>query len=117
MNGKIIMKEIRSSLIGFIITILTPLISTCTVTELEQLSDLRFGFPFRFISQQSWLTPFEEDFPLKLHIGLPQENPTRILIGNFILSFVSITLILLLVNVLWSVISRRRNMAASTDRK
>lgn len=57
--------------------------------------EVRFGAPFPFIEQTSWLTPFEEDFPLNLTVLSPWENPTRILPGNMVLSVISISVMLL----------------------
>lgn len=101
MNRKLFIQMMKNLCFGFMITILTPFLSIYTVTDLTQLSDLRFGFPFKFISQQSWLTPFEENLPLRVHIGLPQENPTKIIIGNLLLSLAVITIVLFLLESLW----------------
>jgi hypothetical protein len=92
----------RSIWIGIIITILSPFLFKYKVTDLRQFSDLRFGFPFGFISQQSWLTPFEEDLPAKVHIGLPQENPTKIICENFVLSLITITAAVFFIGIIWS---------------
>jgi hypothetical protein len=90
----------RSFWIGAIITILTPFLSTYTITESKQLSELRFGFPFRFVSQQSGLTPFEENLPLKLNFISPWENPTKIIVKNFVFSLLAIVATILLFSIL-----------------
>ena len=89
---------LKKSFLGLIITILSPLFTTYKVIKFENLSALKYGFPFGFIEQQSWLTPFEKDLPLRLHIGLPHENPTRFLVGNFILSLLTVIFILFFVS-------------------
>lgn len=84
----------KSLLTGILITILSPFVTTYTVTNLNQLSDLRFGFPFRFISQQSWLTPFEENLPLRLRI---HKTPTKIIFSNLCLSLITTTIIIFII--------------------
>jgi len=84
-------------LISFILVWLTPFFIPTTVSSQSQLYEVRFGAPFPFIEQTSWLTPFEEDFPLNLTVLSPWENPTRILPGNMVLSVISISVMLLTV--------------------
>lgn len=109
MNKKLLKQLIRDVFIGFAITIFSPLFSPYTVTELDQLSDLRFGFPFRFVIQQSSLTPPEDFLPMKVEIGSIHNNPTRIITRNFILSLILITLIVIVIDILLMIFIRNRN--------
>lgn len=109
MDKKLLKQLVRDLFIGFVITIFSPLLSPYTVTKMEQLSDLRFGFPFRFIIQQSYLTPPEEYLPLKVEVGSLHDNPTRIITKNFILSIISISLIVIAVDILLMIFIRNRN--------
>lgn len=90
MKGKLCIILRRSLWVGTLITILSPFLPIYTVRELDQFSNLKFGFPFRFVTQQSSLTPFKENLPMKLHIQSPYENPTKIIFENFFLSLITI---------------------------
>lgn len=57
--------------------------------RIRSIFKFKFGFPFRFVTQQSSLTPFKENLPMKLHIQSPYENPTKIIFENFFLSLIT----------------------------
>lgn len=102
MKAKLLLSLKRSLWIGTMLTIITPFLSSYKVTDLKQFSELRFGFPFRFISQKSELTPFEENLPLRLHFLSPWENSTEIIIENFIFSLIIIVTFIFLINIIWT---------------
>lgn len=62
------------------------------VSNSNDLSYLRFGFPLPIIEQQTSLTPMEKDFPLTVGVLSPQENATDLLAFNYFFSILIVTL-------------------------
>lgn len=73
-----------SIVIGVIGISITPFFDSVVVTRDYDLTRHRLGFPLPIIEQNTWLTPLEDAFPFELGIVSPQENPTKILIGNYL---------------------------------
>ncbi|GAW93536.1 hypothetical protein KKC1_26670 [Calderihabitans maritimus] len=74
--------------LSFIVVLLTPFVIPATIMNHAQLSEVRLGMPFPFVQQRASLTPLGHEFPFKLRILNPLENPTRILSGNLILDVI-----------------------------
>ncbi|UYZ23754.1 hypothetical protein [Mesobacillus jeotgali] len=73
-----------SILIGWIEVTITPFFDSVTVTPDYDLTKHRLGLPLPIIEQNTWLTPLEDAFPFELGLVSPLENPTQILIGNYL---------------------------------
>jgi len=78
--------------ISLIIVLLSPFLFPVEVTSFSELKALRFGFPFPFIEQASYIIPAREDFPLKLTMQNPLHHVTQISLGNFALSVLNVML-------------------------
>jgi hypothetical protein len=73
-----------SILIGWIGVTITPFFDSVIVTPDYDLTKHRLGLPLPIIEQNTWLTPLEDAFPFELGLVSPLENPTKILIGNYL---------------------------------
>ncbi|HEY3364852.1 MAG TPA: hypothetical protein VGK74_07370 [Symbiobacteriaceae bacterium] len=90
-------KEFRFiAVTSFLVVWVSPFFTPATVHEPGELAGVRFGGPIRFMEQHPTLTPPDEAFPLHFTRLLnPQEHPTTILWGRFVLSM------LLVAGLLW----------------
>ncbi|MEW9052515.1 MAG: hypothetical protein AB2392_15245 [Neobacillus sp.] len=82
-----------SLVIGWLAVSISPLFDTVIVSNANDLSHLRLGFPLPIIEQNTTLTPMEDDFPLTVGLLSPQENATDLLVFNYVFSILIITLI------------------------
>ncbi|WP_226087435.1 hypothetical protein [Mesobacillus sp. S13] len=73
-----------SFLIGWIGISITPFFDSVVVTSDYDLTRHRLGLPLPIIEQNTWLTPLDDAFPFELGLVSPQENPTKIIIGNYL---------------------------------
>ena len=73
-----------SVFIGWIGISITPFFDSVIVTPDYDLTRHRLGVPLPIIEQNTWLTPLEDAFPFELGLVSPQENPTKVLIGNYL---------------------------------
>lgn len=73
-----------SFLIGWIGISITPFFDSAVVTSDYDLTRHRLGLPLPIIEQNTWLTPLNDAFPFELGLVSPQENPTKIIIGNYL---------------------------------
>jgi len=73
-----------SILIGWIGVTITPFFDSVIVTPDYDLTKHRLGLPLPIIEQNTWLTPLEDAFPFELGLVSPLENPTKILIENYL---------------------------------
>lgn len=73
-----------SFLIGWIGISITPFFDSAVVTSDYDLTRHRLGLPLPIIEQNTWLTPLDDAFPFELGLVSPQENPTKIIIGNYL---------------------------------
>ncbi|WNF24628.1 hypothetical protein [Mesobacillus jeotgali] len=78
-----------SIFIGVIGISITPFFDSVVVTPDYDLTKHRLGLPLPIIEQNTWLTPLDDAFPFELGLVSPQENPTKILIGNYLLLVVA----------------------------
>jgi hypothetical protein len=90
-----------SIFIGVIGISITPFFDSVVVTPDYDLTRHRLGLPLPIIEQNTWLTPLEDAFPFKLGLVSPQENPTKILIGNYLFLVVAavVTVYMILVSI------------------
>jgi hypothetical protein len=77
-----------SILIGWLGISLTPFFDSVSVTSEYDLTKHRLGYPLPIIEQHTSLTPMKNAFPFELGVVSPQENPTRLLVGNYFLLIV-----------------------------
>lgn len=73
-----------SIFIGVIGISITPFFDSVVVNPDYDLTRHRLGLPLPIIEQNTWLTPLDDAFPFELGLVSPQENPTKILIGNYL---------------------------------
>ncbi|MBT2642410.1 hypothetical protein J7I80_09240 [Bacillus sp. ISL-41] len=73
-----------SIFIGWTGVTVTPFFDSVIVTPDYDLTKHRLGQPLPIIEQNTWLTPLEDAFPFELGLVSPQENPTKILAGNYL---------------------------------
>lgn len=73
-----------SIFIGVIGISITPFFDSVVVTPDYDLTSHRLGLPMPIIEQNTWLTPLDDAFPFELGLVNPLENPTKILIGNYL---------------------------------
>lgn len=85
-----------SLIIGWLLVSVSPVFDSVIVTNSNDLSHLRLGFPIPIIEQHTSLTPMEDDFPLVVGFLSPQENTTDLLFFNYVFSILLITLIVYL---------------------
>lgn len=94
-----------SLFIGWIGVTITPLFDSVIVTSDYDLTKHRLGMPLPIIEQHTSLTPLEDAFPFELGLVSPQENPTSILIGNYVFLVATavfiVYMILLMINFLF----------------
>lgn len=94
-----------SFLIGWIGVTITPFFDSVIVTSDYDLTKHRLGLPLPIIEQHTSLTPLEDAFPFELGLVSPQENPTSILIGNYVFLVATtvfiVYMILLMINFLF----------------
>jgi hypothetical protein len=82
-----------SLIIGWLAVSIAPIFDTVIVSNSNDLSHLRLGFPLPIIEQHTSLTPMEDDFPLAVGLLNPQENATELLVFNYVFSILIITVI------------------------
>jgi len=85
---------IISVIIGCLSVSISPLFDHVTVTENYNLHKHRLGFPLPIIEQNTSLTSVNE--PFSLGVVSPQEHPTELLVFNYFLSIVIVTLVVYL---------------------
>ncbi|WP_102262327.1 hypothetical protein [Mesobacillus jeotgali] len=73
-----------SIFIGVIGISITPFFNSVVVTPDYDLTRHRLGLPMPIIEQNTWLTPLDDAFPFELGLVNPLENPTKLLIGNYL---------------------------------
>lgn len=73
-----------SVFIGWFAVSITPFFDSAIVTHDYDLTRHRLGLPLPIIEQHTSLTPLEDAFPFELGLVSPQENPTKVLIGNYL---------------------------------
>ncbi|WP_442600046.1 hypothetical protein [Neobacillus sp. D3-1R] len=88
---------IFSFIIAFMIVTISPIFDSVLVTNYNQVEHHRLGFPLPIIEQHTTLTPLNESFPFKLGLLDPREHPTDILFFNYLLSIVSIAIVVFIV--------------------
>ncbi|MGA9226015.1 MAG: hypothetical protein WB217_06735 [Mesobacillus sp.] len=76
---------IISIAMGWIVVSITPVFDSVIVTAEYDLTKHKLGFPLPIIEQRTSLTPLDDAFPFQLGLVNPQENPTSLLIGNYLL--------------------------------
>ncbi|WP_160725381.1 hypothetical protein [Bacillus sp. USDA818B3_A] len=81
-----------SLIFGWLAVSISPIFDTIIVSNSYDLSYHRLGFPLPIIEQHTSLTPMVDDFPLTLGLLNPQENTTDLLVFNYILSILIISL-------------------------
>ncbi|RSD28840.1 hypothetical protein [Mesobacillus subterraneus] len=83
------MHEYRLWLLSYLIALIgvsiTPLFDSVTVTSGYDLSKHRLGLPLPIIEQHTSLEPLPDAFPFELGFVSPQEHPTELLRGNYLL--------------------------------
>ncbi|MGG1677958.1 hypothetical protein ACIFOT_19675 [Neobacillus sp. NRS-1170] len=82
-----------SLIIGWLAVSISPIFDTVIMSNSNDLSHLRLGFPLPIIEQNTTLTPMEDDFPLTVGLLSPQENATDLLVFNYVFSILIITVI------------------------
>ena len=85
---------------AFVIVTVSPIFDFVIVNGYEQVNHHRLGFPLPIIEQHTTLTPLDESFPFRLGLLDPREHPTDLLIGNYLVSIISIAVIL--IAILWA---------------
>ena len=92
---------VMSIFIGVIGISITPFFDSVVVTPDYDLPRHRLGLPLPIIEQNTWLTPLDDAFPFELGLVSPQENPTKILIGNYLFLVVAavVTVYIILVSI------------------
>jgi hypothetical protein len=80
---------LTSIFIGWICVSITPIFDSVRVTSDYDLTKHRLGFPLPIIEQHTSLTPMEDAFPFHLGLVNPQEHPTTLLLGNYVLLVVT----------------------------
>ncbi|MFT9600270.1 hypothetical protein [Mesobacillus sp.] len=90
-----------SIFIGVIGISITPFFDSVVVTTDYDLTRHRLGLPLPIIEQNTWLTPLDDAFPFELGLVSPQENPTKILMGNYLFLVVAavVTVYMILVSI------------------
>ncbi|SIQ72111.1 hypothetical protein SAMN05880580_1083 [Priestia flexa] len=87
-----------SSLLSILILVITSFITPTYKSHLMYKDYISFGYPFKFIEQQVLYEPMKKE---SYTMFSPAENPTEILWGQFLLSFllvfISVYLILSLI--------------------
>lgn len=78
---------IVSTIMCFIV-LLSPILTTETVNNADDLKTVRFGFPIPFVTQD--LSGYDPPFPYKMSLSSPWENPTSI---DFIFLFASFLIV------------------------
>lgn len=78
-----------SIFIGWIGVTVTPFFDSVIVTPDYDLTKHRLGQPLPIIEQNTWLTPLEDAFPFELGLVSPLENPTKVLVGNYLFLLVA----------------------------
>jgi hypothetical protein len=96
-----------SIFIGVIGISITPFFDSVVVTPDYDLTKHRLGLPLPIIEQNTWLTPLDDAFPFELGLVSPQENPTKILIGNYLLLVVAAVGTVYMILVWIKVLSKR----------
>ncbi|MEW8987632.1 MAG: hypothetical protein AB2401_11635, partial [Bacillus sp. (in: firmicutes)] len=86
---------------------ITPFFDSVVVTPDYDLTKHRLGLPLPIIEQNTWLTPLDDAFPFELGLVSPQENPTKILIGNYLLLVVAAVGTVYMILVWIKVLSKR----------
>ncbi|MCM3666189.1 hypothetical protein M3204_17355 [Mesobacillus subterraneus] len=79
---------LASIFIGWICVSITPVFDSVRVTAEYALTKHRIGFPLPIIEQHTSLTPMDDAYPFHLGLLSPQETPTTLLLGNYVLQFV-----------------------------
>jgi hypothetical protein len=79
---------LASIFIGWICVSITPVFDSVRVTTEYNLTKHRLGFPLQIIEQHTSLTPMDDAYPFHLGLQSPQENPTTLLLGNYVLQLV-----------------------------
>jgi hypothetical protein len=80
---------IVSIFIGWIGVTITPLFDSVTVTSKYDLTKHRLGLPLPIIEQHTSLTPLEDVYPFELGFVSPQEHPTTLIAGNYLILVVT----------------------------
>lgn len=80
---------IVSIFIGWIGVTITPLFDSVTVTSNYDLTKHRLGLPLPIIEQYTSLTPMEDAYPFELGFVSPQEHPTTLIAGNYLILVVT----------------------------
>lgn len=83
--------------VSFFILLVIPLLTTEIIDDQSELKNVKFGFPLKYISQSISIEPDEEYYPFEVNMFSPWENPTKILISNFLISWLVVFLALLLI--------------------
>jgi hypothetical protein len=74
-----------SLFMGWIGVTITPLFDSVTVTAEYDLTRHRLGQPLAIIEQHTSLTPMADAFPFELALVSPQEHPTTLIVGNYLI--------------------------------
>jgi hypothetical protein len=74
-----------SLFLGWVGVTITPLFDSVTVTSDYDLTRHRLGKPLPIIEQHTSLTPMEDAFPFELGFVSPQEHPTTLNLGNYVI--------------------------------
>ncbi|MBT2691603.1 hypothetical protein [Bacillus sp. ISL-55] len=80
---------IVSIFIGWIGVTITPLFDSVIVTSNYDLTKHRLGLPLPIIEQHTSLTPMEDAYPFELGFFSPQEHPTTLIAGNYLILVVT----------------------------
>jgi len=96
-----------SIFIGWIGVTVTPFFDSVVVTPDYDLTRHRLGLPLPIIEQNTWLTPLEDAFPFELGLVSPLENPTKILIGNYLFLVVAAVVFVYMILVSIKVLYKR----------
>ncbi|WHY77294.1 hypothetical protein QNH20_25010 [Neobacillus sp. WH10] len=96
-----------SLIFGWLAVSISPILDTVIVSNSNDLSHLRLGFPLPIIEQNTSLTPMEGDFPITLGLLNPKENATDLLVFNYSFSILIITVISYICILLMKLLVRR----------
>ncbi|MDK2917763.1 MAG: hypothetical protein PWQ37_496 [Candidatus Petromonas sp.] len=69
-------------IIGFIFTLINPLIFPDIINTQDELNSLKFGIPIHFIKQQSSKSIPKDMFPYCAALENPWETPIQLLTGS-----------------------------------